>query len=141
MKKRILKYYPEEIYSILIDKLKQDAEAHLKQIITDVVVTVPAFFNRAQIYSTIKGCTLDRMRVLRTIKESQSIALGIYNKNENNTEKNVLIYNMGGGTIDVAVILIQDQIFEVKSVNGDTHLGGEDFLQRIINYCQEEFKV
>lgn len=79
--------------------------------------------------------------MLRTVKESQSIALGIYNTNMSADERVILIYNLGGSSLDVAIISLQDQVFEVKATGGDTHLGGEDFLQRLIEYAHDEFKL
>ncbi|CDW91663.1 UNKNOWN [Stylonychia lemnae] len=141
LKKRIFKFYPEEIYSFLIEKIIENAESLTKQPVNEVVVTVPAYFNRAQIYQTIKGCSLDSVKVLRTIKESQAIALGLYSLQNITNEKIVLVYKAGGGSLDVSIISIQDQIFEVKAMSGDNHLGGEDFLQRIVEFCLEEFKL
>ena len=125
---QVQKLYPEDVYAILIETLKDDAERFIGQltgrkdvVIKDVVVTVPTFFNRSQIFNTINSCKKDKLNVLRTIKESQAIALGIYSVQPPNiNEKNVLIYNLGHSSCDVAIINICEQVFEVKSTHGDS---------------------
>lgn len=135
-KKEVVKYYPEEILALLISEMKKYSEAYLERAVDELVVTLPAYFNKTQIAATIWGCEKAGFKVLRTIKESQAIALGMYYDTMRTDERKVLIYNIGGSSLDVAIIAIQEQMFEVKSMNGNTHLGGENFLQRLIEYCK-----
>lgn len=107
--------------------------------INKVVVTIPAYFSKPQIAATLSSCEKAGVETIRTIKESQAIALGIYHENKVKEDRNVLIINMGGSALDVAAITIQEKLFEVKSMHGDTTLGGQDFVQRLIDYCIHEF--
>lgn len=106
-----------------------------------MVVTIPVYFTKPQIAATVSSCELAGLKVLRTIKESQAIALGIYHENTNKEDRNILVINLGGGSMDVAVITMQEQLFEVKSMCGDTNLGGVDFVKRLMEFGQYEFKV
>ncbi len=107
--------------------------------INKIVVTIPAYFSKPQIAAMMSSCEKASVETIRTIKESQAIALGIYHDNKVKEDKNVLIINMGGSALDVATITIQEKLFEVKSMHGDTTLGGQDFVQRLIDYCIHEF--
>ncbi|TNV80532.1 hypothetical protein FGO68_gene10521 [Halteria grandinella] len=136
----IKKFYPEEILSILLKDLRRQAEAYLGRKVKEIVVTIPVYYNKLQIAATIRSCYDAGFKVLRTIKESQAIALGIYHQNTNQNDRNLLIINLGGGSLDVAVITIQEQVFEVRSMYGDNNLGGVDFIEKLIDFVTHEFK-
>merc|ERR1712182_78040 len=130
----------EEISSIVLIKMKEIAEAYLGKDVNNAVVPVPAYFNDSQRQATKDAGSIAGLNVLRIINEptAAAIAYGIDKKGAG--ERNVLIYDMGGGTFDVSVLTIEDGIFEVKSTAGDTHLGGEDFGNRIVDFCMQDFK-
>merc|ERR1711881_653552 len=131
----------EEISSMVLLKMKETAEAFTGKDIKDAVVTVPAYFNDSQRQATKDAGTISGLNVLRIINEptAAAIAYGL-DKKASGEEKNVLIFDLGGGTFDVSVLTIEDGIFEVKSTAGDTHLGGEDFDNRMVNHFLAEFK-
>merc|ERR1712178_470486 len=130
----------EEISSMVLTKMKETAEAYLGRKVSDAVVTVPAYFNDSQRQATKDAGTTCGLNVLRIINEptAAAIAYGLDKKGQG--EKNVLIFDLGGGTFDVSLLTIEDGIFEVKATNGDTHLGGEDFDNRIVDFCIQDFK-
>ncbi|XP_061181462.1 heat shock cognate 71 kDa protein [Saccostrea echinata] len=134
----------EEISSMVLTKMKETAEAYLGKTITNAVVTVPAYFNDSQRQATKDAGTISGLNVLRIINEptAAAIAYGLDKKvgNQSQGERNVLIFDLGGGTFDVSILTIEDGIFEVKSTSGDTHLGGEDFDNRMVNHFIQEFK-
>lgn len=132
------KYAPEEISAAVLRKLKQDAESKLGQSITEAVITVPAYFNDAQRQATKDAGEIAGLKVLRIINEPTAAALA-YGFEKGNDEK-VLVYDLGGGTFDVTVLDISNETIEVLATNGDTHLGGRDFDERIVNHIIEEFK-
>ena len=136
----IKKYQPEEISSMVLAKMKKVADDFLGQDIKDAVITVPAYFNDSQRQSTKDAASIAGLNVLRIINEptAAAIAYGLDKKIEG--ELNVLIFDLGGGTFDVSILAIEEGIFEVKSTNGDTHLGGEDFDNRLVKYCMDDFK-
>uniref|UniRef100_A0A3P9AI26 Heat shock protein family A (Hsp70) member 8b n=1 Tax=Esox lucius TaxID=8010 RepID=A0A3P9AI26_ESOLU len=133
-------FYPEEISSMVLVKMKEIAEAYLGKTITNAVITVPAYFNDSQRQATKDAGTISGLNVLRIINEPTAAAIAYGLDKKVGAERNVLIFDLGGGTFDVSILTIEDGIFEVKSTAGDTHLGGEDFDNRMVNHFISEFK-
>jgi molecular chaperone DnaK len=131
-------YAPPEVAAMVLQKLKQDAEAKLGETITQAVITVPAYFNDSQRNATKDAGRIAGLEVLRIINEptAASLAYGLDKKNE----ETIAVFDLGGGTFDITILQIGDGVFEVKSTNGDTHLGGDDFDQLIMDWIVQEFK-
>jgi molecular chaperone DnaK len=132
------KYSPSQISAFILQKMKETAEAYLGETVTQAVITVPAYFNDAQRQATKDAGKIAGLEVLRIINEPTAAALA-YGLDKKDT-KTIAVYDLGGGTFDITILEIDDGLFEVKSTNGDTFLGGEDFDMRIVNYLADEFK-
>ena len=132
------KYSPSQISAFILQKMKETAESYLGEEVTQAVITVPAYFNDAQRQATKDAGKIAGLEVLRIINEPTAAALA-YGLDKKET-KTIVVYDLGGGTFDITILEIDDGLFEVKSTNGDTFLGGEDFDMRIVNYLADEFK-
>ena len=131
-------FTPQEISARILQKMKQTAEEYLGETVTDAIITVPAYFNDSQRQSTKDAGRIAGLNVLRIINEPTAAALA-YGMEKKKDEK-IAVYDLGGGTFDISILELADGVFEVKSTNGDTHLGGDDFDQAIIDWLIDEFK-
>ena len=132
-------YSPSQISAFILQKMKETAEAYLGETVTQAVITVPAYFNDAQRQATKDAGQIAGLEVLRIINEPTAAALAYGLEKEDG--KTIAVYDLGGGTFDVSVLEIGDGVFEVKSTNGDTFLGGEDFDAKIVNWLADKFKA
>ncbi|KAF5463434.1 hypothetical protein F2P56_019349 [Juglans regia] len=135
------RFWPEEISSMILIKMKEIAEAYYGSKIKNAVISVPARFNHSQRQATMDAGVIAGLNVMRIINEPTAAAIAYGLDKENNAgEKNVLIFDLGGGTLDVSLLTIEGDLFEVKATAGDTHLGGEDFVRRMVNYFLQQFR-
>merc|ERR1711998_305090 len=134
------KFHAEEVGAMILVKMKETAEAYLGTKVNNAVATVPAYFNDSQRQATKDAGSIAGLKVLRIINEPTAAAIAYGLDKKGAGERNVLIFDMGGGTFDVSILTIEDGIFEVKATAGDTHLGGEDFDNRIVDFCMQDFK-
>jgi L1 cell adhesion molecule like protein len=139
-KGEVKQFFPEEVSSMVLVKMREIAEAYLGSDVKDAVVTVPAYFNDSQRQATKDAGAIAGLNVLRIINEPTAAAIAYGLDKKSGGERHVLIFDLGGGTFDVSVLSIDDGIFEVKSTAGDTHLGGEDFDNRMVDHFKTEFK-
>ncbi len=133
-------YSTQEISAFILQKMKKTAEDYLGETVTEAVITVPAYFNDAQRQATKDAGKIAGLEVKRIINEPTAASLAFGFNKESKKEKTIAVYDLGGGTFDVSILELGDGVFEVKSTNGDTHLGGDDFDRRVMNWLVEEFK-
>ncbi|MCI0866621.1 MAG: Hsp70 family protein, partial [Chloroflexi bacterium] len=132
-------YAPPQISSFILQKIKQDAEAKLGETITQAVITVPAYFNDAQRQATKDAGTIAGLEVLRIINEPTASSLA-YGMDKGKADATIAVFDLGGGTFDITILQLGDGVFEVKSTNGDTYLGGDDFDQEVLDWLIQEFR-
>lgn len=133
------KYCAEQISAMILGKMREVAEAHLNEKVLNAVITVPAYFNDAQRQATKDSGQIAGLTVKRIINEPTAAAIAYGLDKTGSGERNVLIFDLGGGTFDVSILAIDEGIFEVKATAGDTHLGGEDFDQKLLEHCAAQF--
>ncbi|KAL4427174.1 hypothetical protein ABPG74_013378 [Tetrahymena malaccensis] len=133
-------FYAEEISAMVLSKMKDIAESYLSKPVKNAVITVPAYFNNPQRQATKDAGTIAGLNVLRIINEPTAAAIAYGLDYKQQVEKNILVFDLGGGTFDVSILTLEDEVFEVKATAGDTHLGGEDFNNMLVDYCANEFQ-
>lgn len=139
LKGEVVSFFPEQISSMVLTKMKETAENYLSKEIKDVVVTVPAYFNDGQRQATKDAGEIAGLNVLLTMNEPVAAAIAYGLDKKDATKRNVLIYDLGGGTFDVSILTVEGGKFEVKTYEGDSHLGGEDFNNRLVDHLIHEF--
>lgn len=138
-KGEVKKFHPEQISSMVLEKMKAVAEAYIGKPVNDAVVTVPAYFNDSQRQATKDAGAIAHLNVLRIVNEPTAAAIAYGLDKKGSGEKNILIFDLGGGTFDVSLLTIDEGVFEVKATAGDTHLGGEDFDNKLVEFCAGDF--
>ncbi|KAL6507848.1 70-kilodalton heat shock protein [Orobanche gracilis] len=133
-------FYPEEISSMVLSKMKHIAEAYLQSTVKNSVVTVPAYFNASQRQATIDACAIAGLNVLRLLNEPTAVAMAYALQNNSTSGKRVLIFDLGGGTLDVSLVTIGNRLFIVEATAGNKHLGGQDFVNTMVDHFLKELK-
>jgi len=139
-KGEVKKFHPEQISAMVLEKMKLTAESYIGAPVKDAVVTVPAYFNDSQRQATKDAGAIAHLNVLRIVNEPTAAAIAYGLDKKSKGERNVLIFDLGGGTFDVSLLTLDEGIFEVKATAGDTHLGGEDFDNKLVEHCASFFK-